>query len=1361
LTAVVEWAYTDQGQVTISAPNDAARSVRSPRRAENFQIMVKGEQIHLPPRSSVHLVCSTDKWIGLSGPLDWTLDGAACDRGGALPTGAYRSVDLSTGHLRTVAGTLELERATRQGEDQVMAPVLLSPRHTALLDPRPHLMWAEKVNAAEYRIELVGPTTSSLTVPVNYGGSCLPVDGVWEGAENICQADYPKDWPPLAVGRSHIRLGARLEPSLFGPSTLQMQPQGEEIRLLSPEEKAVAKRDLDALRAADDTMVTGGLLHAGYLASHGLYVDAIARYGEILSLNTSPSISRSSNWADPKLGAVIRVTLGDIFVAIHLPNLALQQYQHAEEGSAGAPIRAAAELGIGRVEFFHGSFVAAQDRFLEAGKLYAGLGLVAEEAAAQRAAAEAAAHIQSPTDAASLLRRGEDSLREGRVATADASFRAALVVALRGGDQRAEAAARRGIVSCFPVEWAENLGQLQITRELHHQLGDLESEATDLNDSAEILHSYGLARSAQELLTEALTLEHRSTAGEQPRTLEALGMAEQDIGLYEEARGHLAQARDRWHARSPASFEASRAEIELGALDLRLGLYDSAEQSLRAAKPGMEQLQTQFTEKAASAARMAGDPSKMGKKMAAMLSSLTNPSTDPGPVLIEPRLLAAVREVNAKWNWYAAVLGNGEAPESRPEDDSRLMETLSAGRKLRDRSLRISEQAGAPGGFFASYARLGQFPGNCNLHILNLLADVYQFSGRTEDAAASNRQAWKTHDEAELATHQAVLGALHIPDSPEDREAQALGLKLPPSASNSCLGRSGAVSIPANDLWRGDLAAAQGRLDDAAKFYQQPAANPALRPEALTRLAAVFEREGDRQRAVDTLRQAVDAVEALQEHLQLEQLVASWNSRQAPLYAQVVDQLHGLGRDDEAFDYAERSRARAFLNQLGNHRLAADKAPPELAAAIYRVRQHLVELESWRKRGRPADVAESMPAGPAMPSRDRGEEEDLTRHEYESLLERLRQANPEYASLVSVQTSKLDQIQRQVLDPQTTLVEYFVMERKTLVWVVNRDDVHCVELPVSAEKLHHDVFYLRNLIAEHDAAARATAGGLYEALFAPVARFVRHSSLVIVPHGPLHYLPFAALWNQGNGRYMIEDFDLTLSPSASALRFVAAKRKPGGGRLLALGNPDGSLGQAEREVQQVASLYESSPHIGGEARESLVHDAAPTVGILHLAAHAYYNDVHPLFTYVALAADTTAATNDERADGKLHVYEIYDLDLRAASLVVLSDCNTALGPRDNGDDVVGLPRAFLYAGASSVVSTLWKLDDPASSAVMEKFYRRLRQGDSTSKALRQAQLDLLADPAWKDPYFWAAFTLTGDWKGSSDLNPDSREESTP
>jgi CHAT domain-containing protein len=108
------------------------------------------------------------------------------------------------------------------------------------------------------------------------------------------------------------------------------------------------------------------------------------------------------------------------------------------------------------------------------------------------------------------------------------------------------------------------------------------------------------------------------------------------------------------------------------------------------------------------------------------------------------------------------------------------------------------------------------------------------------------------------------------------------------------------------------------------------------------------------------------------------------------------------------------------------------------------------------------------------------------------------------------------------------------------------------------------------------------------------------------------------------------------------------------------------------------------------------------------------------------------------------VHEVFGLDLRRASLVVLSGCESGVDQIDGGDELVGFPRAFLYAGAASVLATLWRVDDEASAALMQSFYRHLRAGDTPSRALRAAQLDIQQEERWRAPYFWAAFRLTGD-----------------
>lgn len=606
-----------------------------------------------------------------------------------------------------------------------------------------------------------------------------------------------------------------------------------------------------------------------------------------------------------------------------------------------------------------------------------------------------------------------------------------------------------------------------------------------------------------------------------------------------------------------------------------------------------------------------------------------------------------------------------------------------------------------------------------------------------------NQRAWGLFSEAEQASNR-VWDSLEVGDRADvqasRRKARVLGLPIPPS-TEECEGiRSRSRSSQA--LWEGDLAAAQGNGKDAIQRYQEAAETEStMRPMALARMALLYHGTGDKAQAVDAYREAIDAVEAFQGSLRLESLVASWASRQAPLYIELIGLLHDLGQPELGFEYAERARARAFLNQIGNRRLPAAAVPSALSAELYGVRQKLIELESFRKK----PPREGMMAGlPGPGDADRRLEEEATRRRYEELLGRLAQANPEYVSLVQVNTASLGQVQREILPANSTLVEYFVLNDKMLAWVIDREHVQWVELKMSAKTLHEKVAHWRDLTANRLPQAQVEAGLLHEALIAPLEPYFEHTNLIIVSHGALHYLPFNALWSNTKQRYLIEDYTVTMAPSASALRFVLGKKKPPVSNVLALGNPDGSLPRAESEARAAATIFRSSPWLRKDARESRLRQEAARAGVVHLAAHARYDPVRPLFTRIELAADEDAAARGEPADGALHVYEVFDLDLKATQLVVLSACETALGARDEGDDLIGLTRAFLYAGARSVVTTLWSIDDESSAALMASFYRRLRGGVAAAQALREAQLEILRRDEWREPHFWAAFALTGD-----------------
>ncbi len=489
--------------------------------------------------------------------------------------------------------------------------------------------------------------------------------------------------------------------------------------------------------------------------------------------------------------------------------------------------------------------------------------------------------------------------------------------------------------------------------------------------------------------------------------------------------------------------------------------------------------------------------------------------------------------------------------------------------------------------------------------------------------------------------------------------------------------------------------------------------------------------EGQRQAAVRDLERSAEGLDTIQEEIGVEQLTAAFaaHSPQA-IYDVLVYLAAGQERTADAFAYAERARARAFLKQLGNHRIDfRGGAAQELLDRERSLRQRMTVL----KRQLAAAWSGALTADPET---DRLRQElRQARGSYRSLLLELAESHPETASLLRVDTLDLGQVQSR-LDPRTTLITYYVVGPRTLAWVVDREQAHLVKIDLSAAELRRRVARLDSSIRSRGFDPEA-AGDLYRRLFAPIEPLIRHHKLIVVPHGVLHSLPFAALWNPQRQRYLVEDYVLTHAPSASVLRYLAGRQSPDQGRLLVLGDPDGTLPHAAAEAETVARLHGTAPRLGREAGESLIHRRAGEIDVLHLAAHGVYDPKDPLFSRIELAP------GDDH-DGHLEVHEILALDLGGTNLVVLSACNSALGAQSRGDEMVGMTRAFLYAGSPAVVTSLWSVDDAASAELMASFYQNLRQASDTAEALREAQLAVMAQDEWSPPYFWAAFTLNGD-----------------
>jgi CHAT domain-containing protein len=273
---------------------------------------------------------------------------------------------------------------------------------------------------------------------------------------------------------------------------------------------------------------------------------------------------------------------------------------------------------------------------------------------------------------------------------------------------------------------------------------------------------------------------------------------------------------------------------------------------------------------------------------------------------------------------------------------------------------------------------------------------------------------------------------------------------------------------------------------------------------------------------------------------------------------------------------------------------------------------------------------------------------------------------------------------------------------------------------------------------------RLTAGGqldpsyreLYDVLVRPVRHWLPRGDgrlLTIVPHGPLLRLSFAALQNE-RGKYLLEGYRLHYTPALSVLEFTARRKRPGGDEsLLLVASPSPSSVKAERlaplpgakrEADAIARVSKGASLrvlAGADAREARIRENAGTWTTIHFAVHGIVSDERPLTSYLALTRGSQDAAADD--DGRLTAGEIYGLDLRA-DLVVLSACRTA-GGRVTGDGIVGLTRAFIYAGAASVVAPVWDLIDETTPQLFEAFYAARRRGEPTSAALRASQLQML------------------------------------
>ena len=520
---------------------------------------------------------------------------------------------------------------------------------------------------------------------------------------------------------------------------------------------------------------------------------------------------------------------------------------------------------------------------------------------------------------------------------------------------------------------------------------------------------------------------------------------------------------------------------------------------------------------------------------------------------------------------------------------------------------------------------------------------------------------------------------------------------------------------------------------------------------------------------------ALKAVEAWRGGIAQEEHKAIFSEDKADLYEALVRVCLKRGRASEAAAFAERGKGAAFLDRFGARSLKRRKARLEqekrdlttildLAKAGKRPPEHLRDLY---KRGSQISPGVHAPLS-AVPKA-------------------LKACDMAIKRLGSVDWAKVKSpfnLAVRTFKPKTEVLEYYLGKELACAFLLGRHSPKAIRIQAKPDEIAKLIDEFRAAAVEsltaqklQSEAYREPLSKLYTLLVEPFEKELAGAEMVyIVPHGVLHYLPFQALIDR-DGKYLIEKVNIAYTPSLNVLRHCRAANMGNRESLLAVANPDTGwdpLPATEKEAAAVSALFKGHAQVttGADATEKLVKDKAPQFDVLTFPTHGEMVWKEPTKSNLRF-------TPGEGEDGRWTVQEIFEMDLKA-NLVALSACETGLaggyaGKLPEADDFVGLTRAFMFAGAPSVVGSLWKVADDSAVTLMSEFFTNWKtRGMDKAEALRAAQLAMIrgevnlgmvvrgtggmatVDAAkvqaetganlGRHPYFWAPFVLIGDYK---------------
>ncbi len=532
---------------------------------------------------------------------------------------------------------------------------------------------------------------------------------------------------------------------------------------------------------------------------------------------------------------------------------------------------------------------------------------------------------------------------------------------------------------------------------------------------------------------------------------------------------------------------------------------------------------------------------------------------------------------------------------------------------------------------------------------------------------------------------------------------------------------------------------AQGLCEKILRSCQELEA-PWLRYQAHELLGDVLLAADDIQQAQEHYAQAISFIEQIRSSIRVDEFRSAFFRDKLCVYEKLI----GLCLDQEnperhadAFYYLESSKARTLVDLLINELELMPLPDNQAMAELYQQWQSLREKLHWYHSK--MNQAEMQGQSRLLSSDQRLHEEIVhCERAMSEVTRRLQASDPSFVWLQRSGGMKVEEL-RSILAPDETVIEYYFDAEQLKIFLIDR---HSLQVISSGHSLHEISDQIQNLrfqfdkfhygpgyLTMHAERLRQCTNDclhqLWQALYAPVADLARGNKLIFIPYGLLHNVPFQALFD--GEKYLIESREIAQAPSAMLLKLCEERSLKNYERAVIFGAADETALHITEEIQAIRSLFpEGNCFTGTAATAQSLADNAPSSDILHIASHAVFRHDNPMFSAFKLA------------DRWLNFYDICAMKL-PASLVILSGCNTGASRVYAGDELMGLARGFLSAGASSLVVSLWAVDDPATAKLMTALYQKLRSGASTRAALRAAALEIKS--LYNHPYYWAPFVL--------------------